>query len=201
MPKLDNTEWEAASESSAGDFKAMEPGIYMCEIKGIQTEWDTKAGHATSDERQCVRVLLDVAEGEFAGELSRPFFADKDYARVIYMSWKPTAMGMLKHTFRGIDEANPGFDSKAAFEADKWTMFVGKKCLVQFNGVEYTNDRGYTNVSARPDRILTADDKPTIKVKLENDSIVNWDDYKAVDDPAPRESTAASAYDDSDIPF
>ena len=205
MPKLDPTEWEAANESTAGgDFKAMTPGVYMCEIKGVQTEWDTRDGHVTSDERQCVRVLLDVAEGEFAGELSRPFFADKEYARLVYMSWKPTALGMLKHTFKALDEANPGFDSKAAFEADKWTMFVGKRCLVQFNGREYTNDRGYTNVSARPDRILTADDNPKIKVELENGTKVDWDDYEAASDtPAPRRSTAATAaaYDDSDVPF
>lgn len=202
MPKLDQTEWEAANESSAGEFKVMEPGIYPCVITGVQTEWDTQQGHVTSDERQCVRVLLDVAEGEFAGELSRPFFADKEYARLVYMSWKPTALGMLKHTFKALDEANPGFDSKAAFEADKWTMFVGKKCLVQFNGREYTNDRGYTNVSARPDRIITADDNPKIKVELENGTKVDWVDYEAVNDvPAPQKSTAAAAYDDSDVPF
>lgn len=205
MPKLDPTEWEAANESTAGgDFKAMTPGVYMCEIKGVQTEWDTRDGHATSDEKQCVRVLLDVAEGEFKGELSRPFFADKEYARLVYMSWKPSAYGMLKHTFHALDEANPGFDSEAAFTADKWTMFVGKRCLVQFNGREYTNDRGYTNVSARPDRILTADDNPKIKVELENGTKVDWADYEAVNDaPAPQRSTAATAaaYDDSDVPF
>lgn len=202
MPKLDQTEWEAANESSAGEFKMMEPGIYPCIITGVQTEWDTRDGHVTSDDKQCVRVLLDVAEGEFAGELSRPFFADKEYARLVYMSWKPSAYGMLKHTFHALDEANPGFDSEAAFTADKWTMFVGKKCLVQFNGREYTNDRGYTNVSARPDRILTADDNPKIKVELENGTKVDWADYEAVNDsPAPRKSTAVAAYDDSDVPF
>lgn len=205
MPKLDPTEWEAANESTAGgDFKAMTPGVYMCEIKGVQTEWDTRDGHVTSDERQCVRVLLDVAEGEFAGEFSRPFYADKQYAHVVYMSWKQTALGMLKHTFKALDEANPGFDSKAAFEADKWTMFVGKRCLVQFDGRERTNDRGYVNVNVRPERIVTADDNPKIKVELENGKKVDWDDYEAVNDaPAPQRSTAATAaaYDDSDVPF
>ena len=203
MPKLDQTEWEAANESSAGEFKVMEPGIYPCVITGVQTEWDTQSGHVTSDEKQCVRVLLDVAEGEFKGEFSRPFYADKQYAHVVYMSWKPTALGMLKHTFKALDEPNPGFDSKAAFEADKWTMFVGKRCLVQFDGIERTNDRGYVNVNVRPERILTADDNPKIKVKLENGTKVDWADYEAVNDAtAPRKSTTtAAAYDDSDVPF
>ena len=205
MPKLDPTEWEAANESSAGgDFKAMTPGVYMCEIKGVQTEWDTKDGHATSDERQCVRVLLDVAEGEFAGEFSRPFYADKQYAHVVYMSWKPSAYGMLKHTFHALEEANPGFDPEAAFTADQWMLFIGKKCLASFNGTEYTSNRGDVRVRVRPDRIITSDDEPKITVELENGTKVDWDDYASANGnaaPAKSTATSAAAYDDSDVPF
>lgn len=204
MPKLDQTEWEAANESSAGEFKVMEPGIYPCIITGVQTEWDTQDGHVTSDEKQCVRVLLDVAEGEFKGEFSDGFYEDKPYAHCVYMSWKPSAYGMLKHTFHALDEANPGFDSEAAFTADQWMMFIGKKCLASFNGTEYTSNRGDIRVRVNPDRIITSDDEPKIKVKLENGTKVDWDDYASANgNAAPAKSTAtpAAAYDDSDVPF
>lgn len=202
MPKLDKTEWEAASESGAGEIKRMTPGIYDCIITGVQTEWETASGIQKSEDRQCVRLLLDVADGEFAGEFSSEFYKDKPYMHCLYMSWSPRALGMLKHTFHGLDEANPGFDAMAAFEADQWTMFIGKKCRVAWNGTERTNDKGYTNVNARPDRILTIDDNPKIKVELESGGKCDWEDY-VEKDAAPTQSTAPTAapYSTDDIPF
>lgn len=204
MPKLGKL-FDDAQESTAGggeEFKRMEPGIYDCIITGIDTEWETRAGLQKSDERQCVRVKLDVAEGEFAGEYSRDFYIDKPWMHSLFMSWSERAMGMLKHTLKTLDEANPGFDSRAAFEADKWTLFIGKRCRVIWNGTERTNTRGYVNVNVRPERIICADENPKPKVELERGGKVDWADYaaeQAAHAAAPQSST--SAYSSDEIPF
>lgn len=207
MPKINSDLFDSAQESTASDgFKRMEPGVYECIITGIDTEWTTRAGLQRAEDRQCVRVQLDVAEGEHAGEFSRDFYADKPWMRSIFMSWSDKALGMLKHTLKGLDEANPGFDSRAAFEADKWTLFIGKKCRVLWNGQERTNDRGFTNVNVRPDRFLTSDDAPRPKVELERGGKIDWADYADVKGFGGSESSTSgggsSAYaDDDSIPF
>ena len=203
MPKLNET-FDNAQESTAGggEFKRMEPGVYECIIVGIDTEWETRAGLQKAEERQCVRVRLDVAEGEFAGEFSRDFYVDKPWMRSIFMSWSERALGMLKHTLKALDEANPGFDSRAAFEADQWMLFIGKKCRVLWNGTERTSDRGYVNVNVRPDRIICADENPEPKVELERGGTVKWSDYQQVQGQQPTAQAATgAAYDDSSIPF
>jgi hypothetical protein len=203
MPKLNET-FDNAQESTAGggEFKRMQPGIYQCIITGIDTEWETRAGLQKAEERQCVRVRLDVAEGEFAGEFSRDFYLDKPWMRSIFMSWSERALGMLKHTLKALDEANPGFDSRAAFEADQWMLFIGKKCRVLWNGTERTSDRGYTNVNVRPDRIVTADENPEPKVELERGGTVKWSDYQQVEGQQPTAQAATgAAYSSEDVPF
>ena len=203
MPKLNET-FDNAQESTAGggEFKRMDPGVYECIIVGIDTEWETRAGLQKAEERQCVRVRLDVAEGEFAGEFSRDFYLDKPWMRSIFMSWSDRALGMLKHTLKALDEANPGFDSRAAFEADQWMLFIGKKCRVLWNGAERTSDRGYTNVNVRPDRIICADENPEPKVELERGGTVKWSDYQQVEgQQSTAQAAPAAAYDDSSIPF
>jgi len=203
MPKLDMKAYEAAEESKAdGGDKRMEPGVYPCIITGVQTEWETRNGTKSAKNDQCVRLIVDVEEGEFAGEFQRDFYQGREWIHAVYMSWKPKALGLLKHTFASFDEANPGFDSMAAFESDKWTLFIGKKCLVSFNGNERTNDRGYTNVNVRADRLVKSTDKPRITVQLEgSDEKITWDEYRERK-AAPKPSTVGgSAYDNDEVPF
>lgn len=203
MPKLNET-FDNAQESTAGggEFKRMEPGVYECIITGIDTEWETRAGLQKAEERQCVRVRLDVAEGEFAGEFSRDFYLDKPWMRSVFMSWSDRALGMLKHTLKALDEANPGFDSRAAFEADQWMLFIGKRCRVLWNGSERTSDRGYTNVNVRPDRIVTADENPEPKVELERGGTVKWSDYQQVQgQQSTAQAAPSAAYSSEDVPF
>ena len=206
MPKLNET-FDNAQESTAGggEFKRMDPGAYMCRIQAVRTEWsDSRGNRWTSDEKQYVKLILDIDEGEHAGEFSREYWdgEDKDWGHTLYMSWTPRALGILKHTLKALDEANPGFDSRAAFEADQWMLFIGKKCRVLWNGQERTNDRGYVNVNVRPDRIVTADENPEPKVELERGGTVKWSDYQQVEgQQSTAQAATGAAYDDSSIPF
>lgn len=197
MPKLDET-FESAQESASGDFKAMEPGTYMCRIQAVNTEWETRAGIQKAEQRQCVQILVDVDEGEHAGEFSRDFYIDKPYAHSFYMSWTPAAMGILKHTFKALDEANHGFDSRAAFEADRWEHFIGKRLLMSWQGTEYMANNGMVRVRVRPDRALVAGDNPRIQVEMLGGEKTEWSEYRA----KPAEEPAAPAADNyGDLPF
>lgn len=216
MPKLGN-DYESAAESTATDFKAMEPGVYMCRIQAVRTEWTDSSGKKwrsgdggePASEKSYVKLIIDVDEGEHAGRFSDEYWAgeDKDYGHTLYMSWSPNALGMLKHTFSSLDEANPGFDAKAAFEADQWMMFVGKRLLVEWNGQEYESNTGDTRLRVRPNRALVAADKPRTKVELLDGEKVDYSEWKdgganqgyhAQGSSTP--SDGGSPY-DADVPF
>lgn len=199
MPKLDRVKWESTNESAGGDFKRLEPCVAMCQVQAVRTKWkDSRGVEHTSDEKQYVKLIVDIVEGDFAGEFSRDFWAgeDKDYGHTLYMSWSERALGMLKHTFRAFDEANPGFDSMAAFEADKWGMFVGKRVLVCWNGEEYDANDGSVKLRVRPDRALTSSDNARPRVTTKDGRRIDWADYSAV-----QRETPSAAYSDEDIPF
>ena len=203
MPKL-GKEFDEAQESTVGggEFKRMEPGVYMCRIQAVQDEWETSTGLQKAEDRQCVRVVVDVDEGDFAGEFSRDFYVGRDWMHACYMSWKPSGAGLLKHSLKALDEANPGFDSRAAFEADQWMLFIGKRVLMGWNGQERTNDRGYTNVNVRPDRMLCEGDSFRPMVELERGGKVAWSDYQQVNgQQSTAQAATGAAYSSEDVPF
>ena len=168
MPRIDMDEYNAASESSGGGFAQMLPGAYVVRIQAVRTEGDTKSGgHWTSDEKKYVKLVYDIAEGEFAGKYSDDYFTDlkgnpleeRDYAHCHYLSWKN--MGYLKRQLNAITASNRGFDALAAFRADKWDMFVGKLFGVVLDGEVDTNDRGYDRWRFSVGDVVSADDART----------------------------------------
>ena len=197
MPKLD-AKFDKAQESTAGECAAFDPGTYMCRVQAVRTEWTDAGGrHWTSDDKQYVKLIIDIAEGEHAGRFSDDYWAgeDRDWGHTLYMSWKESALGMLKHTFSSFDECNAGFDSRAAFEADKWTMFVGKLLLVSWQGEEYDGNDGKKRVRVRPDRAVTDSDsvKPYV---LADGQRVPLEEYRSVNATA---AVPDDTYDD--VPF
>ena len=148
MPKIDMNEYNAAAETSGGGREQMVPGAYIATVQAIRTEGETLYGAWTSDEKQYVIVVFDIAEGPFAGEFSRDWYMkdgrldpDKDYLHRDYLSWKN--LGFLKHKLKAFSESNPGFDAEAAFFADKWEMFIGKRFGAVLDGEVSTNESGY----------------------------------------------------------
>ena len=203
MPRL-GEEFEQAEEAKAYEYKSMEPGAYMCKVQQVLTEGTLSGGRTwTSEEKQYVMLLLDVDEGEHAGKFSDTYWEGKEYAHRLYMSWKPSAMGMLKHTFAAFEDANAGFDARAAFEADKWDLFAGKRLLVLWNGQEYESNTGELRMSVRPDRALTAEDKPRPKVEKLGGEKVDYSDWQASQAQASTSPAPAAASGDmyTDVPF
>lgn len=200
MPKLDQT-FDNAQESTAQEFRSMEPGAYMCRVQAVRTEWTDAAGKRwTSDDKNYVKLILDIAEGENEGRFSDDYWqgSDKDWGHTLFMSWTERALGMLKHTFSAFDEANAGFDARAAFEADRWEMFVGKLLLVAWSGQEYESNTGELRLRVRPDRALTGSDNMKAKVEKLDGTRVDYEEWLG-----GKTAQAASAPSDtySDVPF
>lgn len=201
MPKIDREAYEAATETTGGGIAQMTPGAYVLKIVAIRTEGTDSYGRKwTSGEKQYVKLVYDVAEGDFEGRYSEPYFIgwdgkpdpDKDYAHCDYLSWKN--LGFLKHKLNAITASNPGFDALAAFEADKWDMFVGKVFGAVIDGEVDTNDRGYDRWRLSIGEFASVQDARSGNVR----------EPKVKDNrgaaPAPA-STTGTAADYSDVPF
>ena len=189
MPKLDSS-FNETQESTGGDVRRLMPGIYMSRVQAVRTEWtDSRGDHWTSDEKQYVKLILDIDAGEFTGYFTDDYWQgeQKDWGHTLYMSWSPRALGMLKHTFSAFDEANKGFDSRAAFEADKWELFIGKRVLVHWGGEEYESNTGAVRLRVRPDRAVTESDNARAKVLQLDNKRVDYADYLP-----PEQSTSSS---------
>lgn len=134
MPKINHDEYDAATPSGGGDYQRMGAGGYICTIQAVRTD--------AVDTRQYVKLIFDIADGPLAGKFSDDYWAgeDKDWGHQFYLSWKN--WGALKNALTCLDESNPGFDSEAAFEADNWTLFIGKKLGLVFGEEEYLANDG-----------------------------------------------------------
>ena len=143
MPKIDRNEYEAAEVSSGGDFQRMGAGGYVCRIQAVRTH-GIDYGNVVDyvKDKQYVKLIFDVDEGELAGKFSDDYWAspDKDWGHQFYLSWKN--MQSLKRIMVCLEESNPGFDALAAFEADRWELFIGKLIGLVFGEEEYIANDG-----------------------------------------------------------
>ena len=132
------------AEKAEGEFDRLKPGAYQCAIMEVED----------FPEKEYLRVLVDIVAGEYKDYFSDDFYADKPFAHSIIMSYKDSALGMLKGRLHVITDCNPGFDAEAAFGAGKEQMLVGKAVGVVFREEEYYNKKEgeFQLGSARPDR-------------------------------------------------
>ena len=90
MPKLKKA-WKDINES-AGGFSDIEPGAYILTITKVEPH----------DGQEYARIYWDVAEGPRKGA-----YAQSQYPPSDVMSWKETALGMLKGKLHRIYQCNP----------------------------------------------------------------------------------------------
>lgn len=160
-----NVNWSSVSASSEGGFARIEPGAYVGVITSVEDVAD----------REYVRVLFDIAEGPLKGYYSDTFYADKPYAHNLIMSYKDSALGMLKGRLETIQACNPGFDPFAAWDAGRLEMFSGRKVGLVMREEEYWDKKTeeFKLGSARCYRFCKLDEVPTIpapKPKLLDDA-------------------------------
>lgn len=189
MPRI---KWDDIEESSGGEYEKVEPGAYVVAIQSV----------VHKPEREYVEVLYDIVEGKFAGKYSEDFWADKPYAHHVFLSYKPKALGMLKGRLRMITESNPGFDAMAAFDADQWGLFIGKRFGLVLGEEEYEGNDG--NVKTRltdvawktVQQVHDGDYKVPECKRLKREAGAYYADTAAAVD-----YSGAVAMDDIDVPF
>ena len=112
----------AGVQESAGGFADIEPGAYKLVI--------TKAEPVES--KQYVRLYWDVADGPSKGAYAKSQWPPSDV-----LSWKDSALGMLKHKLHVLAQCNPrtlnavtdkdgNFLTLQEFTDDNWAAFRGK---------------------------------------------------------------------------
>ena len=168
MPRIDMNDYNSAEESQGGGFKQLVPGAYVVRIQAVRTEWYDNWNQCdkNSEQDKMAWFVFDIAEGEFAGEFSRDFYMkngrldpNKDFLHQAAYAWYN--VGKLKLFNRVLAESNPGFDPMAAFNADRWEMYVGKLFGVVLNGTVTTNDNGYDQWRLRSGDIISVNDVRT----------------------------------------
>lgn len=202
MPKINMQDYENAEVRTGGEFQKMPAGGYIATIQAVRTDGPASYGKGRVDyvnSKQYVKLIYDIAEGEFAGKFSDDYWAgeDKDYGHCIYLSWKN--MGAFKGNIQALDASNPGFDALAAFEADNWMMFIGKKVGIVVGEEEYRANNGEIRTklglpSMRPVQAIREGKfkVPPLKKLKEDDSQGYFSEPKA-------DTGSADPYDD--IPF
>ena len=204
MPKLNDFDQVEEAKISDGERRNLEPGAYMCRIQAVRTQWTDSRGNTwTSDDKSYVKLILDIDEGDLAGKFSDEYWEgeDRDWGHTLYMSWSERAYGILKHTFAAFGDANRGFDARAAFDADKWDLFVGKRLRVYWGGEEYERD-GEVKLRVRPDRAICADEHPKPRVKTADGDRLDYAEWKERTAYInARSSSTSSPAPYSDVPF
>ena len=144
MVQINHEKYDAAQAYSGDDFPRMPAGGYVARIQAVRTSGKDTKGNTIDyiNDKQYVKLIYDIAEGEFAGRYSDEYWAgeDRDYGHCIYLSWKNE--GALKGNINSLDESNPGFDALAALEADKWELFIGKLVGIVLAEEEYIGNNG-----------------------------------------------------------
>ena len=141
MPKINHDEYNAA-QATGGEYEKMPAGGYVCAIQAVRTSGTNNSGGLVDyiNEKQYVKLIWDIVEGDYAGRYSDEYWADRDWGHQFFLSWKN--LGALKNVITCLDESNPGFDAMAAFEADQWGLFVGKKIGLVIGEEEYLANDG-----------------------------------------------------------
>ena len=149
-----NVNWGSVDAKTEGEFARIEPGAYVGCI-GSMEDFPSK---------EYVQMLFDIIEGPHKGYFSDGFYADKPWAHSLIMSYKDTALGMLKGRLETIAACNAGFDPFAAWDAGRLDMFAGRKVGLVFREEEYWDKKTeeFKLGSARCFRLCKLDEVPTM---------------------------------------
>ena len=114
MPRFD---WASAGSANPGSVFTIPNGGYVCKI--VSAEW----GSSRSGNPQ-LKLTWDVAEGEYADVAADNGWFDSKHCD--YISFAPSALRYAAGKLDTITSSNPGFDAKAAVDADQFQAFVGR---------------------------------------------------------------------------
>lgn len=86
-------------QASTDEFKKLPPGGYICAILSAEDV----------PEKEYIKIVYDIAAGEYADYYSDDWGKDNLWAHTIYRSYKESAAGMFKAFINAIEESNKGY--------------------------------------------------------------------------------------------
>ena len=138
--------WNSIQSSSDGGFTPLPAGPYVARIVGM----------TDNESREYVEVVFDIAEGEHAGYYSDDWGKSHPYAHHFFMSYKDSALGMLKGRLEAIAKSNPGFDPFAAWDAGRLDIFANRLVGVNLQEEEYERNDGETGTRLNVCQVVDA---------------------------------------------
>lgn len=202
MPK--NFDMNAYNDATAstGEFQRMPAGGYVARIQAVRVKGEDYGRTVDyPEEKMYIKLIYDIAEGEFEGRYSDEYWAgiDKDYGHQIFLSWKN--MGAFKGNIKAIEESNPGFDAMAAFTADQYALFVGKLVGIVLGEEEYIGNDGSVKTRFGFPRLKSVQDIRDGKFRVPPLKKLNGDSAPSTDTQAAAASPETSSVYDDSIPF
>ena len=178
--------WASVTASSDEGFEKLPAGPYVAVITDA----------TDNEDRQYVEIVYDIAEGEHKGYYSDDWGKSHPYAHHIFMSYKDTALGMLKGRLEAIQASNPGFDAFAAWDAGRLDMFRGRLVGINLQEEEYERNDGDTGIRLNVVQVVDA--------QRVRDGLVKTRERKTLDAKkahVPTTQAEKAAFNDVDIPF
>lgn len=178
--------WSSVQASGDEGFEQLPAGPYVAKIVSA----------TDNDARQYVEVVYDIAEGPHAGYYSDDWGKAHPYAHHLFLSYKDSALGMLKGRLEAIQTSNPGFDAFAAWDAGRLDMFSGRLFGVNLQEEEYEKNDGSVGTRLNVCQVVDA--------KRVRDGKVKAREKKTLDGHASTSRPGAvdrATYDSVDVPF
>lgn len=148
--------WSSISATGdGGGFERLEAGPYVARITDF----------IDMPSREYVEVVYDIAEGPKAGFYSDDWGRSHPYAHHFFLSYKDSALGMLKGRLEAIAASNAGFDPFAAWDAAQASMFVGRLVGINLQEEEYERNDGEIATRLNVCSVVPAGDVREGKVK------------------------------------
>ena len=185
--------WQRPSTIGDSTFERLAPGGYVARIISAEDH----------DDRQYFELVYDIAEGPKAGFYSDSWGLSHPNAHRIIMSYKDTALNMLEGRLNAFDASNPGFDSRAVCDAERFEMFIGRLIGINLQEEEYLKNDNTIGIRLNVCQVTTAQDVRDGKVKVRDKKPLKDEDRAKVksSEPAPQTMTTAMRTDDIEIPF
>lgn len=147
--------WNSIQSTSDGGFSPLPAGPYVARLVELKD----------NEEKEYVEVIYDIAEGEHAGYYSDDWGKNHPYAHHFFMSYKESALGMLKGRLDAIQSSNPGFDPFAAWDAGRLDIFVGRLVGINLQEEEYKRSDGEVGTRLNVCQVVSAQNVRDGKVK------------------------------------
>ena len=147
--------WGNYEASADGGFEQIPAGGYVAKIVDM----------VDTPQKEYVELIFDIAEGDKAGYYSDDFGKKHPYTHRIFLSYKETAIPMLKGRMEAIQASNSGFDPFAAWDAGRFDMFTNRLLGINLQEEEYKNKYGEVNTRMTVCQVIPAQDVRDGKVK------------------------------------